>query len=390
MSATLRLAPPPLDFFWFIPTGGDGAFLGSETQQRPADFRYFREIGTAVDRLGFDGVLLPTGQFCEDSWVTAASLATATERLKFLVALRPGVTTPAFAARQTAALDRLSEGRLLLNVVVGGSPAELAGDGIYLEHDERYAQAAEFLRVWRTLLAEGRVTFDGRYYQVRDARLNFPPLQEPHPPLWIGGSSEAGQELAADQVSVYLTWGEPPEWVAAKIAAVRARAQARGRTVRFGLRIHLIVRETDGEAWDAADRLISRLSDDIVAEAQRRFREDFDSEGQRRMAALHGGRRDRLEVAPNLWAGIGLIRPGAGTALVGDPAAVAARLRAYQEAGIDTIIASGFPHLEEAYRVAELLFPELGRSNTRTARDRMLPGEFMRPEAPGRHRARAS
>ena len=149
--------------------------------------------------------------------------------------------------------------------------------------------------------------------------------------------------------------------------------------MRFGLRIHLIVRETDGEAWDAADRLISRLSDDIVAEAQRRFREDFDSEGQRRMAALHGGRRDRLEVAPNLWAGIGLIRPGAGTALVGDPATVAARLRAYQEAGIDTIIASGFPHLEEAYRVAELLFPALGRSGGRTARNRMLPGEFMRP-----------
>lgn len=350
----------PLDFFWFIPTHGDGSYLGSEKLQRPADFGYFRQVATAVDQLGFGGVLLPTGQSCEDSWITAAGLAPLTERLKFLVALRPGVVTPAFAARQTAALDRLSNGRLLLNVVVGGNPVELAGDGVFLPHDERYAQAGEFLRIWRALLSGETVDFDGKYYQVKGGRLDFLPVQRPYPPLYFGGSSDAGQELAAEQTDLYLTWGEPVGQVAEKIAAARARAAKRGRKLRFGIRLHFIVRDTAEEAWAAADKLISRVTDAQIEAAQRRFLGEMDSVGQRRMAELHGGRRDKLLIAPNLWAGIGLVRGGAGTALVGDPESVAARIREYQAAGIDTIIGSGYPHLEEAYSVAERLFPALG------------------------------
>jgi alkanesulfonate monooxygenase len=366
----------PLDFFWFIPTHGDGSYLGSEKQQRPADFHYFKQIAIAADRLGYSGVLLPTGQSCEDSWITATGLATHTERLKFLVALRPGVVSPSFAARQTAALDRLSDGRLLLNVVVGGNPTELAGDGVFLAHDERYAQADEFLRIWRALLEGETVNFEGKHYRVKGGRLDFPPVQAPHPPLWFGGSSDAGQELAAKQVDVYLTWGEPPAEVADKIARARKRAAARGRTLRVGIRLHFIVRETEGEAWSEADRLISRITDAQIDAAQRRFREEMDSVGQQRMAALHGGRRERLVVSPNLWAGIGLVRGGAGTALVGDPAIVAARLREYQEAGIDTVIGSGYPHLEEAYRVAELLFPALGIERDGSRLRKVVANEF--------------
>ncbi len=353
--------PPTL--FWFIPTQGDGAYFGSNRRQRPPDFRYFKEIATAVDRLGYGGVLLPTGQNCEDSWITAAGLATVTEHLKYLVALRPGVTSPAFAARQTAALDRLSGGRLLLNVVVGGDAVELAGDGLFLPHDERYAQAAEFIAIWRRMLAGETVDFTGRHYRVEGARLDFAPVQAPRPPLYFGGSSEAGQDLAVDEVDMYLTWGEPPAGVAEKVAAVRAKAAARGRTLRFGLRVHIIVRETEDEAWAAADRLLRDVSDATIAAAQARFA-TMDSVGQRRMAALHGGRRDRLVIGPNLWAGVGLVRKGAGTALVGDPKSVAARLREYQALGVDTFICSGYPHLEEAYRVAELVFPELGVGHT--------------------------
>ncbi len=355
----------PLNFFWFIPTHGDGSYLGSETQQRPPEFAYFMEIAQAVDRLGFGGVLLPTGQACEDSWITAAGLAPLTERLKFLVALRPGVVSPAFAARQTAALDRLSDGRLLLNVVVGGNPAELAGDGVFLPHDQRYEQAGEFLEIWSRLLTGETVDFAGKHYRVDRSRLDFPPVQAPRPPLYFGGSSDAGQDLAAAQTELYLTWGEPPAGVAEKIASVRAKAAARGRSVRFGIRLHFIVRETEDEAWRAADRLISRVSDAQIAAAQARFTKDMDSVGQRRMAALHGGRRDSLIVSPNLWAGVGLVRGGAGTALVGTPEQVAARLAEYQALGIDTVIGSGYPHLEEAYRVAELLFPVLGLDNGR-------------------------
>jgi len=381
---TVTASENRLNFFWFIPTHGDGSYLGSEHQQRPPEFGYFKQIAQAVDRLGFPGVLLPTGQNCEDSWITATGLATQTERLKFLVALRPGVVSPGFAARQTAALDRLSNGRLLLNVVVGGNPVELAGDGVFTPHDERYAQAAEFLAIWRGLLSGQKVDFDGRYYKVEGGRLDILPVQEPLPPLYFGGSSDAGLDLAADVVDKYLTWGEPVEMVAEKLERARARATACGRKLSFGIRLHFIVRETEEEAWRAADRLISQVTDEQIAKAQARFLKEMDSVGQRRMAELHGGRRDKLLVAPNLWAGVGLVRGGAGTALVGTPDQIAERLREYQAIGIDTVIGSGYPHLEEAYRVAELLFPKLGLGTERSRVGRRIANEFTVGDHGGR------
>jgi alkanesulfonate monooxygenase len=351
----------PLDLFWFLPTSGDGSYLGTEKGHRPADIGYLGDIARAADRLGFGGVLLPTGNNCLDGWMVGSALAPLTERLKFLLALRPGYLTPNLAARQTAALDRISNGRLLLNIVTGGQPKELAGDGILMDHDERYAVTDEFLHIWRRLLADGQVDFTGTHLTAKEARLGFfDSLQKPYPPLWFGGSSPAGIEVAAEHVDSYLTWGEPPALVNQKLDAVRARATARGRTLSYGLRVHLIVRETDEAAWSAANRLISHLSDETIALAQQRLREDTDSVGQLRQLELHGGRRDKLEISPNLWAGVGLVRQGVGTALVGSPETVAERLREYQALGVQTIIGSGYPHLEEAYRVAELLFPTLG------------------------------
>jgi alkanesulfonate monooxygenase len=366
----------PLNVFWFIPTNGDGRYLGTDLGHRPADPRYLREIAQAADRLGFGGVLLPTGKGCEDSWITAGGLAPATERLRFLVAIRPGSASPAFYARQAAALDRLSNGRLLLNVVVGGSAAELAGDGIFLDHDARYLQAQEFLTIWRRMMAGERVSYEGEFLRVEGAELAFPSVQKPHPPLWFGGSSDAAIDLAADHVDTYLTWGEPVLQVAEKITRVRARSAAHGRCVRFGLRIHLIVRPTEAEAWQAAEKLIAYITPEAIAAARARLEKESDSEGQRRMSALHGFDRNKLLVGPNLWAGLGLVRSGAGTALVGDPETVAARLREYQGIGIETIIASGYPHLEEAYNVAELLFPVLGVASDETKRHRTHAGEF--------------
>ncbi|MBY5755485.1 FMNH2-dependent alkanesulfonate monooxygenase [Rhizobium leguminosarum] len=350
----------PINFLWFIPTSGDGTYLGSSDLNRAPEIGYLTQIAQAVDRLGYSGVLLPTGVACEESFVTAAALAVKTEKLQFLVAIRPGTASPAYYARLATTLDRISNGRLLLNIVVGGSPAELAGDGIHLEHDERYAHAEEFFTVFEELLEKGTASFDGKYIKATNARLGFPSVQNPRPPLYFGGSSDAGIDFSVGRVDKYLTWGEPPAQVAEKITKVCKAAGERGREVSFGIRLHFIVRETDEEAWEAAERLIRHLDDDTIREAQERFVHESDSVGQKRMAALHGGRRDKLEVSPNLWAGVGLVRAGAGTALVGSPKTVAARLREYQEIGIDTVIGSGYPHLEEAYRVAELLFPELG------------------------------
>lgn len=375
-----------MDVFWFIPTHGDSRYLGTGQGARAASYDYFRQVAVAADTLGYDGVLLPTGRSCEDAWVVASSLIGATQRLKFLVAIRPGVSSPQSAARMAATFDRLSQGRLLVNVVTGGDASELEGDGLFADHEQRYAITADFLKIWRGILSASHdgegISYEGEQLVSRGGKVLYPPVQKPYPPLYFGGSSPAAHELAAEQLDVYLTWGETPEAVAAKIADVRARAAKLGRKIRFGIRLHVIVRETEAAAWAAAEDLISHLTPASVAAAQAAFSR-MDSEGQRRMSALHGGKleagqgsRAHLEIAPNLWAGVGLVRGGAGTALVGDPQTVAARIKEYADLGIETFIFSGYPHLEESYRFAELVFPLLPGKGGQRPSQGVLTGPF--------------
>ena len=351
-----------MKIFWFIPTHGDSRYLGTSKGARAVDHAYMKQIAVAADNLGYEGVLIPTGRSCEDPWLTAASLIDATQNLKFLVALRPGVTTPALAARMAATFDRLSGGRVLLNLVTGGDEQELKGDGVYEDHATRYKTAAEYTAIWREILTRSHTgesyTFHGERLSVDDAKLLYPPIQKPYPPLWFGGSSDDAIELATSQVNTYLTWGEPPAAVKEKIAVVKAKAEAKGRQLNYGIRLHVIVRETNEQAWAAAEELIQYVDEATIAAAQAKFK-SMDSVGQRRMAELHNGDRSKLEVSPNLWAGVGLVRGGAGTALVGDPETVAARIQEYADLGISTFIFSGYPHLEESIRFAELVFPLL-------------------------------
>lgn len=347
--------------FWFIPTHGDGRYLGSPIGGRDTSYHYMRQIAQAADDLGYGGVLMPTGASCEDAWLVAASMAASTERLRFLVAVRPGLMSPTLSARMAATLDRITDGRVLINVVTGGDPVELAGDGLHLTHDERYEVTDEFLDVWRGALAGETVDLDGKHMKIEGAKLIIPALQKPYPPIYFGGSSPAAIDVAAKHVDLYLTWGEAPDAVAKKIAAVREAAARHGRELRFGIRLHVIARETDEEAWADAERLISKIDDESIEKAQAVFKR-MDSTGQEQMRKLQTGGRSReaLEISPNLWAGIGLVRGGAGTALVGSAETVEERMREYMDLGIDTFILSGYPHLEEAYRFAELLFPRLG------------------------------
>jgi alkanesulfonate monooxygenase len=348
-----------MNIFWFLPIHGDGHYLGTQYGSRAVDHNYLTQIARAAEHLGYGGVLIPTGRSCEDSWIVASSLIAATRRLKFLVALRPSTISPTVSARQAATLDRLSEGRLLVNIVAGGDSSDLEADGTFLSHDERYEHAREFIDIWTRLMQGEEVTHEGKHIQVKGAKLLFPPVQEPHPPLYFGGSSDAAHDLAAEKVELYLTWGEPPAEVEKKFADVRKRAAALGRKVKFGVRLHVIPRKTNDHAWAAAEDLIKYLDDETIAKAQSAFA-NMDSEGQRRMRALHGGSRSKLEISPNLWAGVGLARGGAGTALVGDGETIARRLKEYQEIGAETFVLSGYPHLEEAYRFAELVFPHIG------------------------------
>ncbi|MCC5667943.1 FMNH2-dependent alkanesulfonate monooxygenase [Nostoc sp. CHAB 5784] len=351
-----------MQLLWFIPTHGDGRYLATATGGRAVSFPYLRQIAQAVDDLGYTGALLPTGRSCEDAWIVASTLVSLTRQMRFLVAIRPGLVSPGVAARMAATFDRLSGGRLLINVVTGGDPVELAGDGLHLDHDQRYELTDEFLTVWRAIASGEQANLQGDYLNIQDGKLLFPPVQKPYPPLWFGGSSGVAQKIAAKHVDVYLTWGEPPAQVAEKIASVRRLALSEGRTLRFGIRLHVIVRETESEAWDAANQLIKYVDDEAMAKAQKAYAR-MDSVGQRRMTQLHHGNREALEISPNLWAGVGLVRGGAGTALVGDPQTVAARILEYASLGIESFILSGYPHLEEAYRVAELLFPHLPLEN---------------------------
>ncbi|GAB0118179.1 FMNH2-dependent alkanesulfonate monooxygenase [Acidisoma sp. 7E03] len=363
MVTTVGQPAEAADILWFLPTHGDGRYLASDIGARHVTLNYLSQIARSADELGYFGVLIPTGRSCEDSWVVASAMIPLTERLRYLVAVRPGLSEPSMTARMAATLDRMSGGRLLVNVVAGGDPSELKGDGVWLDHTERYEATDEYLTVWRRMLAGETFDFTGKHIKVEGAKLLFPPVQQPHPPLYFGGSSGTGQAVAAKHADVYLTWGEPPADVADKIAAARGAAAQQGRTMSFGIRLHAIVRETEEEAWSAAADLIRYVDDRAIETAQKAFAR-FDSVGQQRMAQLHKGRKDNLVISPNLWAGVGLVRGGAGTALVGNPQQVADRMKEYMALGIDRFILSGYPHLEECYRFAELVFPLLPLKKT--------------------------
>jgi alkanesulfonate monooxygenase len=356
-------------FFWFLPTTGDSRSIvgGSHASTnraiphgfRPPSRRYLAEVARAADRLGFEGVLTPTGTWCEDAWLTSAALLAETEKLKFLVAFRPGLIPPTLAAQQTATLQRFSEGRVLLNVVSGSDDAEQRRFGDFLGHDERYARTAEFLQIVTSVWTQDSVDFSGEYYTVSDARVSAPP--DPLPQIYFGGSSGAALPIAAEYADVYLTWGEPPQAAAEKIEKVRAEAANRGRHVRFGIRLHTISRDTSAAAWAVANEMLADLSDEQITKATA-LHASSESEGQRRMTALHGGRVDKLEIYPNLWAGVGLVRGGAGTALVGSHQEVAKLIGEYHSLGFDEFILSGYPHLEEAYWFAEGVLPLLAKA----------------------------
>ena len=350
---------------WFLPTSGDARGIVARRHAdrgeagataRPADVDYLAQIARAAEHLGFTGVLTPTGTFCEDAWITTAALLRETRTLRYLVAFRPGLISPTLAAQQASSYQRISGGRLMLNVVTGGDAVEQQRFGDWAEHDSRYARTDEFLTVLRGAWTADPFDFTGEHYRVAGAGTMAAP--DPVPPVYFGGSSDAALPVAARHADVYLTWGEPPAQVAEKIGRVRKLADEAGRAVRFGIRLHVITRDTAEQAWAEARRMLDALDPAEIARAQAALRTS-QSVGQQRMLALHGGSADDLEISPNLWAGVGLVRGGAGTALVGSHEQVAERIAEYHDLGIDEFVLSGYPHLEEAYQVGEGVLPLL-------------------------------
>ncbi len=357
-----------LTFHWFLPTYGDsrnlvaGGHGTSMSGDRPATLRYLNQVAAAAEQAGFESVLTPTGAWCEDAWLTTAMLVQETEKLKFLVALRPGLMSPTLAAQMASTFQWQSDGRLLLNVVTGGEQREQLAYGDSLSKADRYARCGEYLGVVRQLWAgSDPVSFEGDHVFVENATLQRRP--DPAPPIYFGGSSAEAGQVAAYHADTYLTWGEPLPAVADKVDWIRRLATQRGRSLSYGIRLHVISRDTSEQAWAEADRLLQSVPRSEIERVQTGLAQS-ESEGQKRMRDLHQGRSHdlrSLEVAPNLWSGVGLARGGAGTALVGSHEEVSERISEYADLGIDHFILSGYPHLEEAWQFAEGVVPTLAR-----------------------------
>ncbi|MFT4266336.1 MAG: LLM class flavin-dependent oxidoreductase [Xenophilus sp.] len=351
-----------MEVYWYI-FYVDGQYPWNPDKTRPVDRRYLKSLATAIDSGGYHGALVATGAGGGwDPWVISAHLAAHTERLRFLIAVHPSLLSPTLLAKQAVTLDHLSGGRVEINVVNGH--AGLEAGGVHLQHDERYAHGDEYLGVLRRLLAapgEG-IDHKGKYLDIRGARGVGPAIQSPYPPLWVGGSSPVAMELAAKHADVYASWAEPLDKHAAHLSEFRQHAERAGRRVETAMTAHVLIRDTEEQAWAEADTMLKYATQESVDNLHRVLKAG-QSVGQQRALSLLDGRLPRhareLEISPNVWTGYGLLRIGSSLAFVGTARQVADRLIEYHEAGVDKFILSHHPLPDEAHRVADELLPLL-------------------------------
>ncbi|GGO00173.1 LLM class flavin-dependent oxidoreductase [Saccharibacillus kuerlensis] len=362
-----------VEFGWFLPTAGDGKYVGV-APERPATLDYLTEVAQTAEKAGFEFVLIPTGGPCLDAWVVGSAVMSRTETLRPLVAVRPGLTAPVLSARMGAALDQLSGGRAMINVVTGSSVQDLEelGDPLAHSHDERYERADEYLEVMKRTWANGdnphasefaagglngeapREPFRGKHYTFERESSSPQTVQNPHPPFYLGGSSVMAKKIAIRHADTFLMWGEPHAWIQEQIEEIdemrREHVHQGGedREMRYGMRAQVLVRDTEEEAWAAAWDIISKVSPEAIERAEKEFAAT-DATNQRRQNELRElSKAEQFVVGPNLWTGLSVVRSGGAILIVGTPDQVSQRLIEYAELGVSTFILSGYPHLEEA------------------------------------------
>lgn len=344
----------PCEVSWFSALCDDDyEFLGVPDPSLRASYEHCRNIVLTAEKGGFDNILLPSGYTLGiDTVAFAAAIAPQLKRMRLLVAVRCGEVWPPQLARQLATLDRMLEGRLTINIISSEMPGEV------LASAPRYGRTVEIMKLLQASLNGERLKLDGQHYRFDLDPPGIRTVSGRCPPLYFGGLSEDAREAAAEAADVYLMWPDRMDEVKAIIADMTARAARRGRTLKFGYRVHVIVRETEAEARAAARRLLSRL-DDGAGEAIRKRSLDHASVGVRRQAEIREAADDEGFAEENLWTGIGRARSGCGAAIVGDPDQVLKKLNAYRALGIEAFILSGYPHAAECDLVARHVLPRL-------------------------------
>lgn len=362
-----------VEFITMAPTSGDGEYVGAMgeggaeqfdgwtgangSSSRPATPEYIKAVATAAEKGGFSTLLLPVGSNCLDSLVVAANLISHTEKLNILFAVRPGFTSPAHFAKQFATLDQWSKGRVFFNIVTGGSPKELASDGDFLDHDARYRRSREFIQVLNLFFSGEPFDFNGEFYKLENAKLHIKPFQQPK--VFFGGSSPIAKQIASELADVYMVWGETLENTKKEIEEVKKLVSEKDRDVSYSISFQIVLGETEEQAWENADRIISR-AESVALENKNELNEKGEAVGVKRLHQLMvNSKYKNFKIGTNLWAGLTQVLSGNSIALVGTADQVAARIVEYIDLGFDKILLRGFPHLETAEKVGELVIPRV-------------------------------
>jgi alkanesulfonate monooxygenase len=351
----------PLEFGWYLPTHGDTTAYGVPEAQVPGSPELCDRVVQAAEKAGFEYLLIPVGSVCWEAWITGAFMAARSSTIKPLIAARPGYINPVLLAKMISTFDQMSGGRICINLIAGQNESEVEGEGVRYAKEERYALMEEEVSILKALwTTRGPVHFAGKFHTLSGAHIRPRPRQQPFPKFYLGGGSRQAWEISAKHSDVHLFWGDLPERIAANIAEIRQMASAHGRenAIGFGMRLQVICREDEKDAWEAADILVRDATERQKHEMKTLYNT---SEANRRVQELAREHGDLL--LPHLWTGITKVRPGAGIAVVGNPAQCAATLQQFIDAGCHSFCLSGYLHDEEAERFGRLVRPILAANN---------------------------
>ena len=346
-----------LEFGWYLPTHGDTTAFNKVDAQIEPSLEMFTRVLDAAENAGFEYLLIPVVPSCWEAYVSGAYFVGQTRRIKPLIAAKPGYVNPVMLARMITTFDQVSRGRLCINLIAGMNEQELEVDGLRYSKEDRYALMDEEVSIMKALwTSEAPVDHDGRFHQLKGASVYPRPYQEPYPKIYLGGGSRQAWELSAKHSDVHLFWGDIPGRIAENITEIRRLAAVHGRdgVIEFGMRLQIVCREREDDAWAAARALVAHGTE---ADRTRLTAANRTSEANQRVQALAAEHGELI--GPSLWTGITQVRAGAGIAVVGNPEQCAATLREFVDAGCTSFCLSGYPHDEEAERFGRLVKPLL-------------------------------